>query len=241
MTPSVLRYADLRVVASDYYYYCTYSKCVRTAMQAPMASWLIFSLSLVVTPAPATMPKFKPGPLDSPPRCRFDATSSAPTPTPAAGRAQMRAAWCLLQMLAAYVHATRPPVACRRSVLIGGAATAASVVDVSRAAAAVQPAATTARMSREEAVERTLSRVPVFAVANQEGLPYLTESTKEGKRTGSIYLGLREAVALLEAVRVYDANATLAVVPLASIFSTAAKSSAELESQVAASVETSRR
>ena len=88
---------------------------------------------------------------------------------------------------------------------------------------------------------RTLSRVPVFAVANQEGLPYLTESTKEGKRTGSIYLGLREAVALLEAVRVYDANATLAVVPLASIFSTAAKSSAELESQVAASVETSRR
>ena len=154
---------------------------------------------------------------------------------------RMCAAWCLLQMLAAYVHATRPPVACRRSVLIGGAATAASVVDVSRAAAAVQPAATTARMSREEAVERTLSRVPVFAVANQEGLPYLTESTKEGKRTGSIYLGLREAVALLEAVRVYDANATLAVVPLASIFSTAAKSSAELESQVAASVETSRR
>jgi len=88
-------------------------------------------------------------------------------------------------------------------------------------------------MSRDEAVERTLSRVPVFAVANQEGLPYLTESTKEGKRTGSIYLGLREAVALLEVVRVYDANATLAVVPLASIFSTAAKSSAELESQVA--------
>ena len=96
-------------------------------------------------------------------------------------------------------------------------------------------------MSREEAVERTLSRVPVFAVANQEGLPYLTESTKEGKRTGSIYLGLREAVALLEVVRVYDANATLAVVPLASIFSAAAKSSAELESQVAAFVETSRR
>lgn len=96
-------------------------------------------------------------------------------------------------------------------------------------------------MSREEAVARTLSRVPVFAVANQEGLPYLTETTKEGKRTGSIYLGLREAVALLEAVRVYDVNATLAVVPLASIFSTAAKSSAELERQVAASVETSRR
>ena len=40
---------------------------------------------------------------------------------------------------------------------------------------------------------------------------------------------------------IVNANATLAVVPLASIFSTAAKSSAELESQVAASVETSRR
>ena len=199
------------------------------------------------------MPKFQPGRAVvfskgvrvvrwTLPQVRFlldDSTRDGPTP---AGRPlQMRAAWCLLQMLAAYVHATRPPVACRRSVLIGGAATAASVVDVSRAAAAVQPAATTARMSREEAVERTLSRVPVFAVANQEGLPYLTESTKEGKRTGSIYLGLREAVALLEAVRVYDVNATLAVVPLASIFSTAAKSSAELESQVAASVETSRR
>lgn len=115
------------------------------------------------------------------------------------------------------------------------------MVDVSRAAAAVQPAATTARMSREEAVARTLGRVPVFVVANQEGLPYLTESTKEGRRAGSIYLGLREGAALLEAVRVYDVNATLAVVPLASIFSTAAKSSAELERQVAASVEPSRR
>lgn len=88
-------------------------------------------------------------------------------------------------------------------------------------------------MSREEAVARTLGRVPVFVVANQEGLPYLTESTKEGRRAGSIYLGLREGAALLEAVRVYDVNATLAVVPLASIFSTAAKSSAELERQVA--------
>ena len=200
-----------------------------------MASWLIFSLSLAVTPVPGSMPAWSAEPPPRwPIRCNFVFTD-------APARLQMRAAWCLLQMLAAYVHATRPTVACRRSVLIGGAATAASVVDVSRAAAAVQPAATTARMSREEAVERTLSRVPVFAVANQEGLPYLTESTKEGKRTGSIYLGLREAVALLEVVRVYDANATLAVVPLASIFSTAAKSSAELESQVAASVETSRR
>ena len=85
---------------------------------------------------------------------------------------------------------------------------------------------------------QVLSRVPVFVVANQEGLPYLTETNKAGKRSGSIYVGLREAVALLEAVRVYDVNATLAVVPLASIFSTAAKSSAQLERQVAASVET---
>ena len=138
--------------------------------------------------------------------------------------------------------ATGPPAVCRRNVLIGGAAAAASVIDVSRAqpaAAAMQPAAAaaTARMSREDAVVQVLSRVPVFVVANQEGLPYLTETNKAGKRSGSIYVGLREAVALLEAVRVYDVNATLAVVPLASIFSTAAKSSAQLERQVAASVE----
>ena len=92
-------------------------------------------------------------------------------------------------------------------------------------------------MSREDAVVRALSRVPVFVVANQEGLPYLTETNKAGRRSGSIYVGLREAVSLLEAVRVYDVNATLAVVPLASIFSTAAKSSTQLEKQVAASVE----
>merc|ERR1740133_895657 len=123
-----------------------------------------------------------------------------------------------------------PPAVCRRNVLIGGAAAAASVIDVSRAqpaAAAMQPAAAaaTARMSREDAVVQVLSRVPVFVVANQEGLPYLTETNKAGKRSGSIYVGLREAV------RVYDVNATLAVVPLASIFSTAAKSSAQLERQ----------
>lgn len=138
--------------------------------------------------------------------------------------------------------ATGPPAVCRRNVIIGGAAAATSVIDVSRAqpaAAAEQPAtaAATARMSREDAVVQVLSRVPVFVVANQEGLPYLTETNKAGKRSGSIYVGLREAVALLEAVRVYDVNATLAVVPLASIFSTAAKSSAQLERQVAASVE----
>ena len=217
-------------------------------MQAPVASWLIVSLSLAVTQPQADAEVSRGvlcGTSAGPPPPEVPIESSSPDAgrrrQPAGRPQQMHAALFFLQMLAAYVHATRPPVACRRSVLIGGAATAASVVDVSRAAAAVQPAATTARMSREEAVERTLSRVPVFAVANQEGLPYLTESTKEGKRTGSIYLGLREAVALLEAVRVYDVNATLAVVPLASIFSTAAKSSAELESQVAASVETSRR
>ena len=130
---------------------------------------------------------------------------------------------------------TGPPVVCRRNVLIGGAAAAALVADVSAAAAAAQPAA--ARMSREDAVVRALSRVPVFVVANQEGLPYLTETNKAGRRSGSIYVGLREAVSLLEAVRVYDVNATLAVVPRASIFSTAAKSSAQLETQDAASVE----
>ena len=152
----------------------------------------------------------------------------------------------MLSLPAGLVHllaATGPPVVCRRNVLIGGgAAAAASVVDVGRArpaAASVQPgaAAATARMLREDAVVRALSRVPVFVVADQEGLPYLTEINKAGKRSGSIYVGLREAVALLEAVRVYDVNATLAVVPLASIFSTAAKSAAQLERQVAASVE----
>ena len=128
------------------------------------------------------------------------------------------------------------PAVCRRNVLFGGAAAAASAVGVCRvqpaaaAAAVLQPASA---MSREDAVARALSRVPVFVVANKEGLPYLTETNKAGKRSGSIYVGLREAAALLEAVRVYDGNATLAVVPLSSVFATAAKSAAELERQVA--------
>lgn len=86
-------------------------------------------------------------------------------------------------------------------------------------------------VAREEAIKRILSRVPVFVVASKDGLPYLTETDSAGKQSGSIYIGLREAAEAADRVRVYDPAATVAVVPLASVYPLAAKTTAELEEQ----------
>ena len=127
----------------------------------------------------------------------------------------------LVQLLAT----AHPAPLCRRQLLSGAAVAASSV--------AARPARAAETVSRDEAVERILGRVPCFAVANQAGMPYLTDINAAGKRSGSIYLGLREAAAVLEEVRVFDENATLAVVPLSSVYPTAAKTTAELERQFA--------
>ncbi|KAL3922638.1 MAG: hypothetical protein SGPRY_004487 [Prymnesium sp.] len=81
--------------------------------------------------------------------------------------------------------------------------------------------------SRDAAVAGLLERVPAFVVTNQQGLPYLTEIDIQGRRSGAVYLGVGEAAALLEDVRMYDPNATLAIVPLARVYPDVSKSVSE--------------
>ena len=82
-------------------------------------------------------------------------------------------------------------------------------------------------MTRLEAVTETLSRVPAFVVTDARGSPYLTELDADGRRSGAVFLGLREAAKLLEELRPFDGNATLAVVPLASLYLDVSKSASE--------------
>ena len=89
-------------------------------------------------------------------------------------------------------------------------------------------------VARDEAISRIMGRVPVFVVASKDGLPYLTETDSAGKQSGSIYIGLREAAEAAERVRVYDPAATVAVVPLASVYPAVAKTAAELEERKSA-------
>ena len=86
-------------------------------------------------------------------------------------------------------------------------------------------------VAREVAISRILGRVPVFVIANKDGVPYLTETDSTGRQSGSIFIGLREAAEAAAKVRVYDPAATVAVVPLASVYPTVAKTAAELEEQ----------
>ena len=114
------------------------------------------------------------------------------------------------------------PTAQRRSVLLAAACTAASSV-------LRQPATATAAISRDKAIDEVLSRVPAYVVCNSEGSPYLTNSDALGRRSGFVYLGPRDAEPVLREVRQYDPQATLAVLPLSSVYSQVAKNAADAE------------
>merc|ERR1712087_197626 len=53
-------------------------------------------------------------------------------------------------------------------------------------------------------VASKLSRVPVFAITNQQSQPYLTEVDNAGRRSGFFYLGPRDALQVLQQVREFD-------------------------------------
>ena len=71
-----------------------------------------------------------------------------------------------------------------------------------------------------------LSRVPAYLVTNQRGEPYLTESDGE-RRFGYVFLGPNDAIPVLSQVRAFDPNATLVVVPLATVYGDIARTSAD--------------
>ena len=112
----------------------------------------------------------------------------------------------------------------RRKLL--AAATAAAAAHSHRKLAA--PAATAEGATvREQVVADLLSRIPVYVVANALGEPYLTEVDSDGRRSGGIFVGPRDAAEVLGRVRAYDASAQLAVVPLSTVYSGLAKTDAD--------------
>jgi len=86
--------------------------------------------------------------------------------------------------------------------------------------------AAAAGLSRE-ALEKKLSRVPVFTITNSQAAPYLTEVDANGKRSGFFFISPQEAVAALNDIRAYDPRASLNVLPLDQIWFDISKSAAE--------------
>ena len=122
-------------------------------------------------------------------------------------------------LLAAF---TPPFGTTRRAVLSGATAASVPIAFPFKVSALPPPPP-----SREAAVQQLLGRVPVYLVANERGEPYLTEVDAAGKRSGSVFLGPRDAAAVLQDVRKYDRSATLAVVPLSTIYDDVAKTAAD--------------
>ena len=111
------------------------------------------------------------------------------------------------------------PIARRQALLAGSSA----LLAVS------QPGIAEALLTRSEAVSAILNRVPAYVIANEEGLPYLTEMDSSGRRGGFVFLGPRDAAPVLKQVQLYDPRATLAVFPLASVYDELARTTADAE------------
>lgn len=100
----------------------------------------------------------------------------------------------------------------------------ASAVAVPAAAAADLPAT-----DMQAAVDAVLSSVPVYFVASAIGQPYLTEVDEKSRRFGLAFLGPLDAAPVLAEVRRFDPSATLAVVPLASVYGDLAQTALDAE------------
>lgn len=74
-----------------------------------------------------------------------------------------------------------------------------------------------------------LADVPIFAITNARGAPYLTERNADGLRTGAFYLSPRDALGDLENVRAFDPKASLSILPLGTIWADIPKSAAEAQ------------
>ena len=119
----------------------------------------------------------------------------------------------------------------RRHVIASAGATAAITTTTQAVPATAVPPTTVAAtaMPRAMAVEALLQSVPCYLVTNQAGEPYLTEVDESGRRCGSVYLGPKDAAAVLQDVRAYDRSATLAVVPLSNVYDQVAKTTKDAE------------
>jgi len=115
-------------------------------------------------------------------------------------------------------------VSLTRRGLIRGAAAGIAAPLVGRAAFAA-PALTAAEL---------LADVPVFAVTNAKGAPYLTERSAEGLRTGALYLSPADALSDLQNVRSFDPKASLSILPLGTIWGEIPKGTAEAKKFAAA-------
>ena len=147
----------------------------------------------------------------------------------------MQSSWkchrfCLLLSLCCEAAGLRlnSPQLCRRQLVgVGSAAATGWIGFRSSAAATANAGATETRDGPSRLESEILGRVPAFVIANGLGEPYLTEVDAQGKRSGTVYLGLRDAAAMLDEVRSFDKNATLAIVPLSSVYSAVSKSASE--------------
>jgi hypothetical protein len=119
----------------------------------------------------------------------------------------------------------RPHTIGRRDVLITSVLSCAVTLGCLPAAARER----TAVMSREDAVNQVTGQLPCFLVVNSEGMPYLTDVDAKGRRSGSVFMGPRDAAVVLREVQKYDASASLAILSLASVYEQIAKTSADAE------------
>ena len=86
------------------------------------------------------------------------------------------------------------------------------------AAAAAIGRAEPSPTAREAAIESLLGRMPGYVITNSLGTPYLTNADDSGRRYGSIFIGPEDALPLLDSVRQFDQDATLAVLPLSTVY-----------------------
>ena len=108
----------------------------------------------------------------------------------------------------------------RRRTLFAGAAISGAVLS------STAPRIASA-LSREDTVNAVLSRVPAYLVINKDGRPYLTEMDASGRRSGYVFLGPRDAAPVLREVQRFDPAATLAVMPLSTVYLDVARTTAD--------------
>lgn len=129
----------------------------------------------------------------------------------------------------AVVTPSQSDLPCRRNVLLGVTAltTLPALPAVAAPTSTLSSNAANDASARAAAVDNILSRIPVYLITSKTGEPYLTEVDEDGKRGGFVFVGPNDAVPMLEEVRKFDTSASLAVVPLSTVYLEVAKNSAD--------------
>ena len=127
---------------------------------------------------------------------------------------------------AAASASTLAPLSRRTVMTSGAAATAASAMSPHTVAQATVDHGSQLE-SRANAIAKLLGRVPAYVVVNSNGEPYLTEMDGDGRRSGLVWLGPRDAAPILAEVQRYDPAASLAVLPLAKVYGDIARTAVD--------------